>query len=171
MVADIDAVARQLLDCACQFLEDAARPACQCYPTIGPPVVGPCCTCDEEGSSGNLTINFETMYPADANTLERVVRVFPCRRGGTTAADFTLVLTRCYPTLGDDGQLPAVEDIEEAAHDLHVDGNLLYDALTCCPDVRVRWRDLVVDSDPEGGCSIIAARITVDMTGSPDASR
>lgn len=163
-MADIGSLASQLLDCVCATLEDRGRPACNCYPTIGPPVVGPCCECEDTGVTGNLTINFETMYPADANTLERVVRVYPCRTGAR-AADFTMVLTRCYPKIeqvGGEIVLPDPTEIEEAADGLHQDAELIWQALTCCTDLRLRWRDLAVDTDPEGGCSMIAARITVE---------
>lgn len=163
MVADVGALAHTLLDCVCAVLEEAGRPACNCYATVGPPMVGPCCECEDTGVSGDLTINFETMYPADSRTLERVVRIYPCR-AGVVAADFTVVLTRCYPTVGEDLQLPSPEEQDDAASDLHKDANLLWRALTCCPGVRLRWRDLAVDSDPEGGCSMIAARVTVEVT-------
>lgn len=165
-------LADALLSCVCTALEDADRPACACYATIGPPIVGPCCECEEgSGISGDLTINFEAMYPADANTLDRVTRVYPCRTAGAVAADFTLVLTRCYPVLGEDGQLPSPEEQATAADGLHDDGDVLWRALTCCPDVRLRWRDMAVASDPEGGCSMIGARVTVEVTGGSGASR
>jgi len=168
VVADLNVVASQLLDCVCAALEEAERPACNCYPTIGPPLVGPCCECEDgSGITGDLTINFETMYPADVRTLDRVTQVYPCRQRAV-AADFTIVLTRCYPTVtktADGIELPTIEDQEQAAEDLGRDLNIVWQALTCCPGMSMRWRDLAVDSDPEGGCSMLAARITVDVSG------
>lgn len=166
MVADIASLAQELLDCVCATFNDAGRPACDCYPTIGPPLVGPCCACEDPAVTGNITINFETMYPADSQTLERVARIYPCRMG-TVAADFTVVLTRCYPTVRQEGTeivLPSVDEQRLAAEDLHTDVNLMWQALTCCPGVRMRWRDLAVDTDPEGGCSMLAARFTVEAS-------
>lgn len=163
-MATINELAESLLSCVCVALEEAGRPACSCGKVVGPPVVRtPCCECDgTPGVTGDLTINFETKYPADPETLDRVTRVYPCRRGTANAADFTLVLTRCYPTVQEDLQLPSPEEWDEATEEFHEDVDIMWKALTCCPGVRLRWRDLVVTSDPEGGCSYLAARVTVE---------
>lgn len=163
MARPLGPVVDALLACACGALEDAERPACACYATIGPPVVGLCCECGDEGTTGELTINFEDLYPADAETLQRTNRVYPCR-GGVRAADITLVLSRCFPTVDEAGQMPDPTAVQEAADELHRDADILWQAITCCAGIsRLVWRGLSVDSDPEGGCSMIAARVTVEV--------
>jgi hypothetical protein len=162
-VASLKTVMDTILACVCDALSEADRPPCSCHPTIGPPVIGLCCECDEEGSTGDLTISFEDRYPAAPDTLQRVQRVYPCRRG-TEAVDLLLVLTRCFPRVDDSGNMPTENELKEASDDLHDDADVIWRAINCCPGIRLMWRGLAVDSMPEAGCSAIAARITVEVT-------
>lgn len=150
------------LSCVCIALEEAARPACQCYPTIGEPLWRPCCECGDTGTSGELTASLETMYPIDGNTLLPSPRIEACRKG-PWGADIALDLTRCFPTLQEDGELPPQDEVGTAAREMHDDADIIRRALTCCPDLRLRWRSLGVDLDPNGGCSKLTARITVAL--------
>lgn len=168
MADDIDTTARALLACICDKLTDVERPACACFATIGPPVVGLCCTCDTDTYSGttttgDLTIHVERLYDADPATLDQTPRVHPCRRG-FTVADFSIVLTRCYPMVDEQGQMPDTDAQDEAATTMHLDLADVYAALTCgCNDYPTIIREIAVDSMPEAGCSALAARVTVEV--------
>lgn len=160
-MAALNVVVDQLLSCACMALEEADRPACSCYPVIGNPIWRPCCNCGGSDASGELTASLDNMYPAD-NDLNQVSRLESCRRG-SWAVDIILTLTRCYPMVSGSVDLPDPDDVEAAARQLHDDADTLRRALTCCPDLRLAWRGLGVDTDPEAGCSSLRARVTVGL--------
>lgn len=162
MADDLDTTARALLSCLCEALEDAERPVCACYATIGPPVVGLCCECST-GTTGEATVHVEQVYDADPNDLTQVNRVHPCNRS-TTAADLTLVVTRCYPTLDESRNMPPTEDQDEAALSMHDDITTVWKALTCgCFTGRLTVRNVSVDAMPDAGCAVLAARVTVEV--------
>lgn len=164
MSLDLDGTARKLLSCICDALADAERPVCSCYATIGPPVIGAnCCEC-EKGSTGEATVHFEQMYDADPSSLQQVNRIHPCRQS-TLAADLTVVVTRCYPTLDESGQFPDTHVVDEVTGEMHADVSTVYQALVCCVETRMLIRSVAVDSMPEAGCSALAARVTVEVKG------
>ncbi len=169
MASDLDTTARALLGCVCDALETAERPVCACYATVGPPVVGMCCSCGTDGYSGEssttgeATIHVEQIYDADPNTLTQVARIHPCSRS-TTAVDLTIIVTRCYPTLDESGNMPPTDDQDEAALAMHDDLDTVWKALTCgCSDVRLTIRNLSVDAMPDAGCAVLAARVTAEV--------
>lgn len=171
MADDIDTTARNLLDCVCDRLaiknEEINRPVCKCYATIGPPIVVLCCECEVEDSeqkaTGEATIHFERLYDADPTTLEQVSRVHPCKRS-TTVADFTIVVTRCYPMINEAGEMPDSEDQDAAATDMHSDISDVFAALTCgCNGYPLIVQEIAVDSMPEAGCAVLSARISVEV--------
>lgn len=164
MATDLDTTAQQLLACVCEALaaEDVDRPVCSCYKTIGPPVIGLCCECSS-GTTGEATIHVEQVYDCDSETLEQVTRVHPCRRG-TTAADMTIVVTRCYPTIDEQGQMPDTDDQDVAATSMHDDIGVVFKALTCgCADIRLTVRNIAVDAPPDAGCAVLVARVTAEV--------
>lgn len=164
MATDLDTTASGVLACVCAALADAGRPVCACYQVVGPPIVGTnCCECDD-GGTGEATVYFEQMYDADPTTLQKVSRVHPCRQS-TTVADLTVVVTRCYPTIGDDGELPDPDDVDEAASSVNADVCSIWNAVSCgCDlDANLLIRSVAVDSMPEAGCAAIAARLTVEV--------
>lgn len=166
----VDEVAREILECVCEALAEAGRPSCSCYAVVGQPVVPPGCTCDTDTpgveTDGRTVVQFEQMYDADPNTLVQILRVHPCKRG-TRVADFTVWVTRCYPTLTSQGELD-LEAVDEAASDLHDDVDVIWNAFQCCLEGRrFLIRRVAVDSDPEGGNSIIAGQITVEIPLQP----
>lgn len=176
VVADnIDTTARAILACVCEALanneaesDEDKNPVCACYATIGPPIVGGnCCECDIEDSDvkgvGEATIHFERLYDADPNTFEQVPRIHPCKRG-FTVADFSINVTRCYPMFNEDGSTPDIEDQDGAATDMHADVQTVYKALTCgCTDYSLVVQEVAVGAMPEAGCSVLGARITVEV--------
>lgn len=163
MAKSIDTSARELLQCVCQRLTDQERPACACFATVGPPVIALCCECEED-TSGELTIHLERLYDADPETLAQVTtRVHPCRRS-VTAADLTIILTRCYPMVDENGEMPESAEQDSAATLLHNDVSDVYAALICgCSDIRLVVQEVAVDSMPEAGCAVLAARVSVEV--------
>lgn len=103
----------------------------------------------------------ERLYPA--SDLTRVTRIETCRTGGW-AADITVIVTRCYPTLNEHGEIPFVEDTRTYAEALHDDLQIVLRGIICCTGLRLLIRDTAVDGDPEAGCSVFAIRVTVDVT-------
>lgn len=148
-----------LVSCVCSALETADRPVCSCGLTVGPPVVGleQCCEC-ETGAGGQVAGFLERVYPADGQTLEQVTRLENCRPGAV-AADFSIVVTRCYPRIDTTGHMPDLDTTTPVAEDLHTDIQTAWNALACC-GTNVVIRESAVDADPEGGCSAFAIRVT-----------
>lgn len=142
----------------------ALRPVCTSYQTVGTPVILTCCDCEEEGeeANGELSIHFRRLFDADPQTLVEVQRIRPCK-GGVTAAQFRLILARCFPTVTEKGEIPSVEFQEDAALDLQRDTELMWQALACCSDLPIKIDDLSVDLGPRGGCSIVFADVTVQV--------
>lgn len=154
----------RLLACVGEALAAAERPVCSSYQTVGTPVILTCCDCEEEGdeANGELSIHFRRLFDADPQTLNEIQRVRPCR-GGITAAQFRLVLARCFPALNEKGEIPTHEFQEDAALDLQQDSELLWQALACCTGLDIKIDDLSVDLGPRGGCSIVFADVTVQI--------
>lgn len=121
-----------------------------------------CCECENEETNGELSIHFRRLFDADAGTLNEVQRIRPCR-GGVTAAQFRLVLARCFPTVNEKGELPDPEVQEDAEVDLQRDAELMWQALACCTGLDLKIDDLSVDLGPRGGCSIVFADVTVQV--------
>lgn len=159
----LEDTAQSLLDCVCEALAADQRPVCDCYQALGTPIILQCCECDDEGSTGELSIHFRRLFDADSVTLDEVRRVRPCK-GGILAAQFRLVLARCNPIINDRGELPAKEDITDAANDQMRDVELMWQALACCTGLTVRVDDITADLSEPGTCSAVYADVTVAVT-------
>lgn len=170
MPATLSETSRTLLTCVESALEADLRPVCKAYQTIGTPVIFTCCECDD-GMNGELSIHFRRLFDADPSTLNEVQRVRPCK-GGVVAAQFRLVLARCFPTIDEKGELPDKEFLEEAADDLQRDAELMWQSLACCTGLDIKIDDVSVDLGPKGGCSIVFADVTtqVRVPALPDIS-
>lgn len=158
-----------LLSCVCEALENIGRPTCDCGLTIGVPAQGPagCCECDT-GVGGHVSGFLERVYPADATTYEQVTRREDCRPGAT-AADISLVVVRCYPSMDDQGNMPTLETTTEFAHNLNTDMTAVWSGLKCC-GTQLVIRDSAIQGDPEGGCSGFAIRVSVLVNMNTDVS-
>lgn len=154
-----------LLDCVVDGLTGIGRPVCQHYATVGTPVISSCCEC-EEGTDGEVSIHLRRMFEADSSTLAEVRRVRPCR-GGTTAATFRVVIARCFPTIGEDGELPDPTALEAAKDGQLADVNALWYALACCTGLTLSIDDVSPDLNPMGGCSLLWADVTALVHVSP----
>ena len=157
---DLTTTMTSLQECVCAALEDIDRAVCQCGMTIGLPAQGPggCCECSD-GAGGHAAAFLERVYPADPSTFEQVSRLENCKQG-PVAADIGLTVIRCYPSLNSLGQMPTLEQTTPFAEDLNTDLTAVWNALKCCGE-RIMLRESVVESDPEGGCSGFAIRVTV----------
>lgn len=164
--------AQLLLGCVCDALSNDGRAVCKCYQTIGVPVIVRCCECDDGDflGTGELSIHFRRLFDADPSSLLEIQRVRPCK-GGVTAAQYRLVLARCFPTINEHGELPDPADLEDAAADQHRDIELVWWALACCSDIDLRIDDVGIDLAPQIGCSLIYADVTVAVhVPAPSAS-
>lgn len=169
MPAGLAETSERLLACVGDALAAAERPVCSSYQTVGTPVILTCCDCEgEDGAEGNgeLSIHFRRLFDADPSTLTEVQRVRPCK-GGVTAAQFRLVIARCFPTVTEAGEIPGHDLQEDAALDLQQDTELMWQALACCPDLPIKIDDLSVDLGPRGGCSIVFADVTTQVLVPP----
>lgn len=160
--------ALRLLECVTDALSDAERPVCKSYRTVGTPVIARCCDCEDDDfpGEGELSIHFRRLFDADASTLIEVQRVRPCK-GGPVAAQYRLVLARCFPTIDEYGELPSEETLEAAAAEQHQDVDLMWQALACCTGMDVRVDDISVDLGPKSGCSLIYADVTAAVRVPP----
>lgn len=170
MAADLDTTVRAILDCVCDALTEAGTPVCSCYATVGPPNAVLCCECGQDDSysgdgtvSGEATVNVVQVYDADPNDLTQIDRIHPCNRS-TTAADIALVVTRCYPMVDEDGNMPDTDAQDEAATGMHADVETVWKALTCgCFGSRLIVRNVAVNAPPQGGCALLGALVTVEV--------
>lgn len=172
MSADLTTTMDALVACVCAALEEADRAACSCGLVVGPPEPGPAGCCNKCGSNtvGGQVVGFlERVFPADL-TRDGIQQVQgqTCRAGGT-AAEITLVVLRCYPTMDEQGNMPTPEVTTDFAHNLNTDLTTVWNALRCCQQT-VEIRDSGVDASPEAGCSAFAIRVAtmVDMNPSGD---
>jgi hypothetical protein len=135
---------------------------CKTYQTHGIPVIFQCCECDDEGANGEISIHFRRLFDADANTLDEVRRVRPCR-GGVTAAQFRLVLARCRPIIDENGEIPDPDTLTEHTQDQLRDTELLWQGLACS-GMNVRIDDISADLSEPGTCSVMYVDLTVEVS-------
>lgn len=148
-----------LLGCVVDALAAVERPVCDSGTTIGPPVFGPgeCCKCSGGDSDGRVVGFVERTYPVNGNDFEQVIPL-NCRRT-PIAADIVLVVIRCFPRISETGVMPSLEKTSTAADGLNTDMAAVWNAVECC-GANLGIREAAVDSDPEGGCSAFAIRVT-----------
>lgn len=166
----VDATAREVLACVCTAFLEAEKPVCECYASIGVPVAGPgqCCECgpDPDGDPdivriGNAILQVEQIYNADQDLLPVDNRISACRKG-IRALDLTIWVTRCYPTIDEQGEFD-ITQLDTAASGVHDDMDIMFKAFTCCYSGRLKIRRVAVDSDPSAGCSTIVGQVTVEL--------
>lgn len=163
----ISQTARDILACVCSAFEEAARPLCKCYGTVGNPYVVNCCDCDEstdpdvEGR-GQAIFQVERIFETNEDLQEVTNRVYPCKRAGYKAMNMTIWITRCWPTIDEQGYLDP-DDVDAATDEVLDDMETLYRAFVCCPEHRLIVRQVAVQSDPQAGCSTIVGQVTVEV--------
>lgn len=164
VAANLSETAQNLLMCVCAALDLDQRGVCSCYTSLGIPVIADCCTCDDEGTNGEVSLHFRRLFDADPQTLNETQRVRPCR-GGVMAAQYRIVIARCRPIVNEHGEIPPHDELEDAAIDQMRDAELLWQALACClEDVHFRIDDVSADLSEPGMCSLIYADVTVEVS-------
>lgn len=168
MASDLTTIMDALVACAADALDAIDRAACSHGLTVGPPEPGPagCCnTCGSDKVGGQVSGFLERVFPADL-TREGITEVeAQTCRNGSTAADITLVVIRCYPAMTEQGAMPTLDQTTPFAHNLNTDLRAVWNAIRCCSGQRVEIRESAVDAEPEGGCSAFGIRVRtmVDM--------
>lgn len=160
--------AQTLLTCVTDALADDLRPVCKSYQTHGTPVIFSCCECDDcgdcgEGANGEISVHFRRLFDADANTLEEVRRVRPCK-GGAVGAQFRLLLARCRPVINEKGEIPEPDVLTAHTQDQLRDIELVWQSLACCTGLQIRIDDVSADLSEPGTCSVIWADVTVSVS-------
>ena len=164
MANTLAGAAASLLTAVSDALSDDLRPVCKVYQTHGIPVIFQCCECEEsdlEGANGEISIHFRRLYDADRD-LNEVRRIRPCK-GGTTAAQFRLLLARCRPIIDEQGEIPSPEELTEHTQDQIRDIELIWQGLACS-GLNVRIDDVSADLSDPGTCSVIFADVTVEVS-------
>lgn len=162
MAESLTATMDALMACVQTRLADGDRPACTYGKTIGLPAPGPAGCCDgcNNGAGGQVSAFLERTYPVNGVDFEQVALPANCRPTAT-AADISIVVLRCYPSLDEQGNMPSLDDTSPFADNLNTDLSAVWDALTCCEGFKLAVREAAIDADPEGGCSGFAVRVSV----------
>lgn len=150
------------MECACAALSAADRSACNCGLIVGSPEysgLDRCCECSDGAGGGEVIGSLVRLYPADATTLEQVVRLENCNPGAV-AADIAIVVVRCYPTLDETGTIPSLDVTTPFADDLNTDMTAVWNGLKCC-DTNVVIRESLVQTGENGGCSAFTITVSV----------
>lgn len=158
--------AEKVRECVCDALSLDGRAVCKCYQSLGTPIIFTCCECEEEDGNGEVSVHFRRLFDADSTDLVEVRRVRPCK-GGTTAAQFRVVVARCRPIIDENGELPDPCEQTAAADEQMRDAELLWQALACCSDLTLVIDDITADLSEPGSCSLIYADITVLVSVPP----
>lgn len=156
----LDAAAREVLACVADGLD---VPACVQGATPGTPAIDYCCAADGGECVGQLTVHVVGMFDVDGATGVRTSpRSRPCRPG-RVGAQVQVTLARCTPTVNDRGDPPAPEVLDGYATATALDVQQVWAALACCP-VTTAITSVDVQSPPSGGCVVIVANVTVEVT-------
>lgn len=163
----IDETLTTLLDCIDLALRDDGVPACVVATSVGDPVISNCCEC-AAGVSGELWGQFKRVYPGDRVSGAETRGRKPCAPV-MWVAQYQITLARCYPTIGERGEIEP-QDRSEAAAALHADVATIQRALHCCDAMEEPpyVEQVVVSADPSGGCSSlnVFVRVPISMSRS-----
>lgn len=164
----LNQILNEILVCACEVLdqglggEPGARCGCPCraFVTVGSPVwdIESCC------SDGQLAVYVKDIFPFSN---------FPSRNGEANicspslAANVSVQLLRCWPTMAEDGTAPTGPAIQQASEDLYRDMYLLTWGLVCCLKTNSRRRKYILNGSrpvgPQGGCAGIEVDFTIEL--------
>lgn len=157
----IDDTLNALLAC----VSDALDPApCSVSTTVGTPAIGDCCDCGD--GQGELWGNLNRVFRYEERGIIDATMQKPCAPV-QWAAEFRIALTRCFPVMDQYGRVSA-EAQAEAASRLHADLASFHRAIHCCGETATPYlADIGVETDPEGGCSILVATVRVPVSLKP----
>lgn len=150
----------EILACACQALDDFTECGCPCrkYISAGRPVWDNCCP------DGQLTVNLDRLY-AHGNFPGTAAGPLFCQ--APLAAEFTVALVRCHPTVDDNGDPPSGPTLDAAANQVHTDLYVLLNALICCLSAKSRTQNFVLLNSGNilvnGGCVGFEIRFGIQL--------
>jgi|SRR5688572_6700644 len=151
--------AQEVLDCVCEALAEQSSCGCPCrsFVTINQPVWDECC-------EGQLALVMQRMY---------VMSNFPAANAqpivcsSPLAADFTLQLIRCVPTMTETGVAPTAQELSDSAAQLYSDLYIAYRAVICCLAAYKKARLFTMRDGrmvgPQGGCAGFEIQFTVQL--------
>ena len=154
---------QEILDCACSALEKTAC-GCPCHAFVASGAVAwdRCC------ADGQLWVGVDRVYAYGGQ--------FPAPAGVTTcvpplAADLSIGILRCAPTMSDQGDPPSAEALTASAAQVNEDAYVLMNGVMCCLAEHGRARPFVIGGQrplgPAGGCVGSSLAVTVVLTDPP----
>lgn len=169
----VQPVASLLLTQLCCRLAGSDYPVCRCAFGFGaPPPISACCECDPEDLEdpeapiphGEAWVRVGPVVATEIFP-EAVAGPIRCDMG-LLAAEFTVGIYRCAPTMDDQGEPPTPEDLAEALTIQLQDRAMLFRVVRCAlneadyPYVLGTWEPL----DPQGGCMGSQMTVTVAIS-------
>lgn len=153
---------QELLDCACSALEKTAC-GCPCRAFVAAGAVAWDSCCD----GGQLWVGIDRIF-AYGN--------FPAPAGVATcmpplAADLSIGVLRCAPTLNDQGEAPTAAQLTTSGAQVWEDAYAVITAIACCLGEHARARPFVMGNQrplgPAGACVGSELKVTVALTDPP----
>lgn len=167
--------AQAAMDCVCEQMNlladvDPDFPGCPCLQVIpaGEPAIE-CCTSDECGSEGMLSVHVDSIFPSD-NFPNPTAEHQPCK-ANVWVAQIVVTVARCAPTMDEQGNPRPPEEITANGLLMAKDQWAVMSALSCClPDETTglgkrKRRVMIGESQTlvsEGGCSSFEVRAFVE---------
>lgn len=146
----LETLVAALADCICVGLAtDGAGPTCFCGFVAGEaPAWDFCGECEgDKCGMGYITVTSVFPFTTFPNPAEDAT----C--GWEMAATLKVGALRCHPTMGENGELPDVEEMAEAFLSVAADMGALLTAIQCCDAIKEHrigeWSPL----GPGGGCA------------------
>lgn len=136
-------------DCLCTFLEGTLGGAvCRC--SIYPSVVHTADICEKTADGhGEAKVSVTNIY--DSENFPAPLEFGNCRNA-YTVLEITQTVWRCAPMVGDDGELPSVDEVDFSSAVLLDDARAMRCAINCCLNLRLiqvgNWTLLPA----QGGC-------------------
>jgi len=185
----VQQAAQNLLDCVCAALDRVPLDVpglhgCPCRKGVvpGAPAADGCdegCTAPGPGEyPGQLTVNVVRIYsttrdrfpvfaPSSPDSVRNLKNCLP----PIVAVDLNVTLWRCAPGPTDQGCPPSMEDLNEAATQLHVDALAIQQGILCCyagsDSGAYKGRRYTIGQTltlgPQGGCVGLETGVTVAL--------
>lgn len=164
----LNQILNEVLVCACSVLDTGLADEmgsncgcpCRAFVTVGTPVwdLEACCT------DGQLAVYAKDVYPF-TNFPNRSNNAEIC--SPPLAANVTVQLLRCWPTMDEDGTAPTAAQIQTASAAIYRDLFLLTWGLLCCLKVAGRKRKISFSNSkitgPQGGCAGVEVDFAIEL--------
>lgn len=170
---DLCDIAQELLDCV--TVQITGAPITTGAPAPARIFISPTSPVDDEDAccDGQLVVYIVNMYPSDVFPAQSTT---PANCGAPlTAVTFGVRITRCFPSVDDNGNPPSPEILQAAACSAFADARAIWTGVTCCARGWVNEApgiDSVVTSqnfyEPEGGCYGSELQIIVGLNNGCD---